>query len=517
MRFLLSLSIARRTALVLGLLMASMVVITLLALTKYQALTQSIKALTGEQVERIELSQRWDANIREAVARWHTLALAPDPTLFAQVKDVTLRISADTTRVQKRFTEIENSDQGKALGKELGEVRTRWLAQRDAVRKAIEGGDADAARQLGNGSFDKVSQEYLAVSARHAAYQIERARQEGAEQQAQAQSQLMTMVGVAALCLMGGLALGVVFVRTLMRPIDEAVQVAERIASGDLTAPVHVNGNDEMARMLTAMRTMQARLSELIGNIGNSAQSLVVASGEIAQGNNDLSERTERTASSLQQAASAMEEIVGTVGQTAASTRTAKEMAEEAGSAARSGGQVVTAVVRTMSEISEASRRIGDIVGTIDSLAFQTNILALNAAVEAARAGEQGRGFAVVAAEVRALAKRSADASREIRLLIQQSTGKVEDGARLVEDAGRTMEDLVSRVARVGEVIREISVATEEQSQGLAAINGTVAELDRMTQQNAALVEQSAAAASAMGQQAQDLSVQTGRFRIATT
>lgn len=515
MHWLTSLSIARRTALVIGLLLAAMVAVTLLALNKYRGLSASMAELTGSQVERIELSQRWDANIREAVARWHTLSLSPDPALFAQVKDVTLQISTDTTRVQKRFAEIESSEEGLRLGKELGEARSRWLAERDAVRQALEAGDMDAARALGNGRFDQVSRAYLEVSARHAAYQIERTRKDGAAEQAHAQQQLQLLFSITAVCVVAGAVLGVGFARSLTRPIDAAVQVAERIAEGDLTANIQVIGRDEMSRMLVAMQAMQSQLRDLIGNIGRGAQGLALASGEIAQGNQDLSERTERTASSLQQAASAMEQIAGTVSQTAASSRTASDIALQAGEAARSGGEVVFGVVQTMGEISEASRRIGDIVGTIDSLAFQTNILALNAAVEAARAGEQGRGFAVVAAEVRALARRSADASREIRALIQHSTGKVEDGSRLVKDAGRTMEDLVARVARVSEVIREISVATAEQSQGLAQVNGTVAELDRMTQQNAALVEQSAAAASAMGHQAQELSAQTARFRIA--
>ena len=515
MKFLLSLSIARRTSLAMGLFMAALVVVALLAIAKFKALSETVNELASSQVERIELSQRWDANIREAVARWHTLSLAPDPALFEQVKEVTLAISTDTTRVQKRFLEIESSEKGKALGRELGEARTLWLSQRDAVRRAIEGGDADAARALGAGSFAKVSKDYLAVSARHADYQIERARIEGEAAHRQAERQLAMLLAVTVGCLMAGVLITVVFVRSLMAPIREAVQVAERIADGDLTAPIQVRGQDEMSRMLVAMQTMQQRLRELIGSIDQSANGLVVAAREIAQGNTDLSERTERTASSLQQAASAMEQISGTVGQTAASARAANDMAAQAGEAARSGGEAVVAVVRTMGEITDASRRMADIIGVIDGIAFQTNILALNAAVEAARAGEQGRGFAVVASEVRALAKRSADSSREIRALIQQSNGKVEDGARLVEGAGRSMEELVSRVSRVSEVIREISIATDEQSQGLAQINGTVSELDRMTQQNAALVEQSAAGATAMGQQVRELTAQTSRFRIA--
>lgn len=287
MNLLMSLSIARRTAVVMGLLMGAMVIVALLALSKFKVLTDSMLELAGSQVERIELSQRWDANIREAVARWHTLSLAPDPALFAQVKEVTLQISTDTTRVQKRFLEIESSDEGKALGQELGEARARWLAERDAVRQAIEGGDMAGARALGEGRFAQVSKEYLAVSARHAGYQLERARLNGSAAESSARQQLTMLLGVTVVCLLAGAALAVAFVRSLMKPIGEAVRVAERIAEGDLSAPIHVTGRDEMARMLAAMHTMQERLRELIGGIGQSAQGLVVASGEIAQGNAD--------------------------------------------------------------------------------------------------------------------------------------------------------------------------------------------------------------------------------------
>jgi methyl-accepting chemotaxis protein len=325
--------------------------------------------------------------------------------------------------------------------------------------------------------------------------------------------QLLAVVAVA--CLGAGLWLAIAFARSLLRPIDDAVAVAERIAAGDLSQPVRVQGRDEMARLLRAMQGMQTELSQLIGRIGQGADSVATASGEIAQGNGDLSQRTEQAAAALQQTSSSVQELSGSVGETARSAQAARQLAQEAGATAQAGGEAVAAVVSTMDEITQSSRRIGEIVGTIDSIAFQTNILALNAAVEAARAGEQGRGFAVVASEVRALAQRSSAASREIRTLIEGSTRCVDEGARQVGQAGQTMGQLVQRVRDVATVIREISDATERQSSGLSQVHLAITELDRTTQHNAALVEQTAAAASSLGDQAGQLKAQTRRFRVA--
>jgi methyl-accepting chemotaxis protein len=255
-----------------------------------------------------------------------------------------------------------------------------------------------------------------------------------------------------------------------------------------------------------ALQGVMGRIDQVVSQVQDSAANCNTASQEIASGNQDLSQRTERTASGLQQIASSMEQLTGTVRQTADSARTANQLASSASDAAGKGGTVVSQVVSTMDAISASSRQIADIIGTIDGIAFQTNILALNAAVEAARAGEQGRGFAVVAGEVRSLAQRSADAAREIKTLIGTSVERVETGSRLVAEAGASMQDIVSSVRRVTDMIGEISMATDEQSKGLVSVNRSVSELDAMTQQNAALVEESAAAAESLRQQALRLS-----------
>ena len=302
---------------------------------------------------------------------------------------------------------------------------------------------------------------------------------------------------------------------SICTPLAEAEAFADAIAKGDLTSSkVQVEGQDEASHLMRSLQQMQQALQSLMGQLRTSADSIRTASVEIAAGNLDLSTRTEQTASNLQQAASSMVQLTGTVKQTADSARTANQLSSSASSAAAKGGEVVGQVVATMEEINTSSKKISDIIGVIDSIAFQTNILALNAAVEAARAGEQGRGFAVVASEVRSLAQRSAEAAREIKTLIGASVERVETGSRLVQEAGESMTNIVSIVQRVGDIIGEISAAASEQSDGIAMVNQSVVKLDQMTQQNAALVEESAAAAESLKDQAERLAEAVDRFKV---
>ncbi|MEF7613215.1 methyl-accepting chemotaxis protein [Aquincola sp. MAHUQ-54] len=303
--------------------------------------------------------------------------------------------------------------------------------------------------------------------------------------------------------------------QSICQPIDQARRLAEAIAKGDLTGDVTADGKDETAALLRSLEAMQQRLRSIVGDIRDAASNIQLASSEVATGNQDLSQRTEHTASNLQQAASSMEQLTGTVRQTADAATTANQLAGSASDTAGKGGAVVSQVVSTMDEIHTSSQKIADIIGTIDGIAFQTNILALNAAVEAARAGEQGRGFAVVAGEVRSLAQRSAEAAKEIKTLIGASVERVETGSRLVRDAGTTMGEIVASVQRVTDIIGEITAASGEQSQGIAQVNRSVIELDQMTQQNAALVEQSAAAAESLKEQAARLTGLTASFTLA--
>ena len=288
----------------------------------------------------------------------------------------------------------------------------------------------------------------------------------------------------------------------------------QRIAEGNLTVDINVQGGGDAAAAMQSLQALQGSLRQTLGAIRSGADGVSLAAQEIAQGNTDLSTRTEQTASNLQQAASSMTRLTATVNQTADSARTANQLASSASEVAARGGNVVAQVVSTMDAINQSSKKIADIIGTIDGIAFQTNILALNAAVEAARAGEQGRGFAVVASEVRSLAQRSAEAAREIKSLIGASVEKVESGSRLVADAGSTMTEIVASVQRVSDIIGEISAAAAEQSSGIGLVNNAVTQLDTATQQNAALVEESAAAAESLKDQSRQLAGVVAGFRI---
>ena len=317
---------------------------------------------------------------------------------------------------------------------------------------------------------------------------------------------------VAAMAL--GLLIAWRITASITQPIARAVVVAERIARGDLTSQVEVRIHDETGRLLEAIAAMQDRLRSLVAEIGQAADSILVASSEVASGNQDLSIRTEQTSHNLQGASQALGDLTGTVAQSAQAAHQANGLAAKASTAAAEGGEVVTQVVQTMDAISASSRKISDITSVIDSIAFQTNILALNAAVEAVRAGEQGRGFAVVASEVRGLAGRAANAAREIKTLINDSTQQVQAGATLVNHAGDSIAQLVQSVRQVSSIMAEITAATQEQSQRITEVSHSVGSLEDMTQQNAALVEEGAAAAESLKDQAGRLTQMVHTFRL---
>ncbi len=322
------------------------------------------------------------------------------------------------------------------------------------------------------------------------------------------------LVAFALLAIGVGALVGWRITRSVKAPIERAMRFAQRVAQGDLSAQVHSQRDDELGLLLQALGGMQDKLRALVGHIRSTAESIGTASKEVAVGNQDLSERTEQTAGSLQNAASAMTQLTGNVRQSADAAVQANRLATSASDVARRGAQAVSHVVSTMTEINDSSKKIADIIGVIDGIAFQTNILALNAAVEAARAGEQGRGFAVVASEVRSLAQRSASAAKEIKSLIGASVERVETGARQVADAGSRMREIESSVERVTAIIAEISAASAEQSSGIVQVSGSVQKLETMTQQNAALVEESAAAAESLRDQAESLNTLVQAFRL---
>ncbi len=404
----------------------------------------------------------------------------------------------------------------------LGAVRAaitayyaQWEQIRSVSRSTVENPAAlEKAQEMLFGSsreayqtLDVALQQWWAYNTRLAVQQKDVAT--ATERQARA-----VLLGCAALALVLSGAAALLITRSITKPLTRAVQTAEAVADGDLSTRVEARGDDEVSSLLQALARMNQRLSDLVRQVRSGSDSIATGSREVAVGSSDLSQRTEKQAASLEETAASMEQLNVTVKHNADTAQQASQMASAASEAARKGGVVVSQVVSTMDEISASSRKIEDIIGVIDGIAFQTNILALNAAVEAARAGEQGRGFAVVAGEVRNLAQRSAGAAREIKTLIADSVSKVQTGSQLVDDAGATMQDLVSQVQRVSDLLGEISSASAEQTSGIAQVSQAVSQLDEVTQQNAALVEQSTAAAGSLNQQAQRLAELVRTFRI---
>ena len=347
------------------------------------------------------------------------------------------------------------------------------------------------------------------------AYNVKLSAQQDMAAKAVYRSAWLSLVAMLLTALVLGSGAAVLIARSIVRPIQQAVDLASAVAAGDLSQRVDAQGSDETATLLRALGTMSNSLARIVGQVRGSSDSIATGSAQIATGNVDLSQRTEEQASNLQQTAASMEQLAGTVRASAATAQQANSLASDASAAAQRGGAAVDTVVCTMQAISTSSRKIADIIGTIDGIAFQTNILALNAAVEAARAGEQGRGFAVVASEVRGLAGRAADAAKEIKSLIGASVDRVELGTRQVQDAGSAMTDIVRQVQQVGQLINEISHATTEQSTGIGQVGEAVTQLDQVTQQNAALVEQSAAAAESLKHQAAQLADAVRVFKLA--
>jgi len=421
-------------------------------------------------------------------------------------------VNAGIAELQKLVAnDATTSAQVGQLAGEMSSVQRVYQQAYDAYLAA--GSDYAAGDAAAKGKDRTAAQELVDLRTELSKQEITSAEQA----RVQAQSATVLSLSVMALVALAAFITGIWLSRQIIRPLQHAVQVAERVAQGDLESSIEVRGNDEISALLHALHAMQASLAEVVLHVRGGSEIVAHASAEIAQGNNDLSARTEQQASALQETASSMELLGQTVGHSADNARQASQLAASASEVAVRGGAVVSQVVETMRGINESSRKIADIIGVIDGIAFQTNILALNAAVEAARAGEQGRGFAVVASEVRALAGRSAEAAKEIKSLIGASVERVEHGSTLVDQAGSTMNEVVGAIRRVADMVGEISAAGAEQSSGVNKVGQSVSEIDRATQQNAALVEEMAAAASGLKGQAAELVNAVAVFRISAS
>ncbi|MDG0834340.1 methyl-accepting chemotaxis protein [Roseateles saccharophilus] len=407
--------------------------------------------------------------------------------------------------------------EGRAMFEKVQQERTGFVAEENQFVKLVQAGDVAAAKTLLLETLRPRQLSYQKRLRELADYQEGLMNDAGEDTMATVDRVTTLLIGGTLLGLALAIAAGVIVTRSVTRPVAAVVAALKTVANGDLTVDVVTDRGDELGELQRALSSTVTGLRRVVSDVRAGVDSVSTASNQIAAGNQDLSSRTEQQASSLQETASSMEQLTATVRQSADTARAASNLAANARVAAGHGGEVVSQVVGTMDEISASSRKIVEIIGTIDGIAFQTNILALNAAVEAARAGEQGRGFAVVASEVRVLAQRSAEAAKEIKALIGNSADKVEAGSRQVAEAGQAMQDIVAQVGKVNDLIGEIASTADEQSRGIAQVNTAVTQMDQVTQQNAALVEESAAAASSLAQQAQTLAEAVATFRLETT
>jgi methyl-accepting chemotaxis protein len=436
-----------------------------------------------------------------------------DPSGRRELDEQIKKTSARISEIQKQLGQLVETPAGKALNTTIAAKRAAYMRLRDAAMKAMANGGGDEFKARSREMNDGFN-EYVGSIRSLARYHRESAARMGVEAQAQGKSGQTVLGALWAASLAVAIAWTVLVTRSITRPLQHAIGVAEAVAQGHLSSREETYARDETGRLLAALNRMNGDLFRVVSSVRDSSSAIASAAGQIAGGNQDLSSRTEQQAGALEETASSMEELTSAVRQNADHARQANALAGAASAVALKGGDVVAQVVQTMGSIHASAKKITDIISVIDGIAFQTNILALNAAVEAARAGEQGRGFAVVAAEVRNLAHRSANAAKEIKGLIEMSVREVDTGTALVGKAGATMEEIVVSVKRVTDIMQEISLATGEQQSGIEQINQAISEMDSMTQQNSALVEQASAASEAMREQAGNMEQAVSVFKL---
>ncbi|MTV36452.1 methyl-accepting chemotaxis protein [Duganella radicis] len=492
------------------LLLTMVVVVGALGL---RATSKEVDLTVNDRYMKISLLNQIKDNVAQQSSSLRDVLLLDAADAGAEFAAIEQR-SKDIRALLDQLGGIIHRPEALALYQLVNDARAAYSPLRDQMVTAARAGDKATATALLLQKVRPAQAAYVASLDKLVAFQAQLMKESGASAGTTASnaSLLMIALGVAGAGL--GVFAGWYVTGTIVRPIRYAVRVARTVADGDLSSEIQIRTRDEIGQLSAALKDMNTSLISIVSEVRKGTHSIGTASAEIAAGNLDLSERTERQAGSLEETASSMEQLTSTVKQNAANASQANQLAMSASDVAGKGGVVVAQVVDTMASINASARKIVDIIAVIDGIAFQTNILALNAAVEAARAGEQGRGFAVVASEVRNLAQRSAAAAKEIKELIGDSVDKVDAGARLVDQAGATMEEIVASVRRVTDIMSEIASASQEQLTGIEHINGAITEMDQSTQQNASLVEQASAAAITMQEQASNLVGAVSVFKL---
>jgi methyl-accepting chemotaxis protein len=510
-----NLRIGTRLTLAFALILVLATIATASALLAARSSARATEEMMAVPLAKERLVSSWNTMTYSAIVRTSLIARSTDTTLSAVFAKAIADSVTTSTELIKQIEPLLTSDEEKAKLATVKSLRAKYQALKVSVMDAKKAGDATTAERLYTEGFDPAAQAYSAALQDLLALQRKTIDQMKDAIQADFEQRAHLSLLLSGLMLLLGAFAAVAITRSITRPLQDAVRVAEAVAGGDLTSRFDRQRRDEVGHLLQALQTMNDGLARVVSEVQQGTRAIAGAASEIATGNLDLSARTEQQAGALEETASSMEELTSTVRQNADSATQANQLAQDASTVAVRGGQIVGKVVDTMGAIDTASRKIVDIIGVIDGIAFQTNILALNAAVEAARAGEQGRGFAVVASEVRNLAQRSATAAKEIKALIGDSVAQVNTGTTLVQQAGATIGELVASVARVTDIMAGITAASREQSIGIDQVNEAILQMDQTTQQNAALVEEAAAAAASMQEQSARLEQLVSHFTLA--
>nr|WP_314358272.1 methyl-accepting chemotaxis protein [uncultured Achromobacter sp.] len=495
-------------------LLAMIIVMCIVGLVSLANINESVETVTQRSLIKERLISDWGRNIQTGVTRTTAIAKSGDASLAGFFTEEAAASTRNSSALQQKIEPLIETDEEKRLWEGIRKSRGDYLRTRDAIFKAKQDGDVEAANRVFTQEFLPATRQFIDQINKLSDLQRAEIDASAADIQSAYGAANLWMIVIGSIALVTGLVLAVLLTRGITRPLADAVRVARTVAANDLTSTITVRSRDEIGQLMQALESMNANLAGTVASIRTGVDSMASASGEIAAGNTDLSSRTEQQAASLEETAASMEQLSSTVKQNADSARQANQLAAAASDTASRGGATVSEVVSTMNAISSSSVKIADIVSVIDGIAFQTNILALNAAVEAARAGEQGKGFAVVAAEVRTLAQRSAQAAKEIKTLIEDTVQKISQGSISAERAGTTMQEIVSSVQRVTDIMGEIAAASAEQADGIEQVNRAVSQMDEVTQQNAALVEEAAAAAGSMQDQAAELTRAVSAFKL---
>jgi methyl-accepting chemotaxis protein len=474
---------------------------------------QRVDELANIHTPALVFAGEWHTRVEAAAKDMRALFIVPEDDMLEEVAHIRIG-RQERDRLQGELARLVQTPQSKAALQGIAESGKAYLAMETEFLQLADAGKMDEARDMMLNRIRRVQFAYIEGIQKLVQVLADDAKALSAQSASTSRASLSLMGAFGVASVLIAVLFAVFVTRSITRPMREAVAAAQRVAEGDLTVTIRTNRRDEAGHLLQALHEMTEKLRHLVGEVASGANVVAETGGQIALGNQDLSQRTEEQASTLEETASSMEELTSTVAQNADNARQASQLAVGASEVARKGGEVVGQVVSTMNGITESSRKISDIIGVIDGIAFQTNILALNAAVEAARAGEQGRGFAVVAAEVRSLAQRSASAAKEIKALIGESVEKVDAGAKLVGSAGRTMDEIVAAVKKVSDLVADIAAASQEQSSGIQQVNTAVTQMDHVVQQNASLVEEATAATEAMKAQSANLLQLVARFRL---